>query len=79
LKVERPVCFGNALLPDHLSPSKGQTRTEDLGLRVVSGFVEGHDGTLSGQIDCTLVWWHWQSGSPNAVVQVAYSASDRPF
>lgn len=28
---------------------------EDLGLRVVSGFVEGHDGTLSGQIDCMLV------------------------
>ena len=26
LKVERPVCFGNALLPDNLSPSKGQAR-----------------------------------------------------
>ena len=29
---------------------------ENLGLRVVSGFVEGHDGTLSGQIDCMLVY-----------------------
>lgn len=29
---------------------------EHLGLRVVSGFVEGHDGTLSGQIDCMLVY-----------------------
>jgi hypothetical protein len=29
---------------------------ENLGLRVVSGFVEGRDGTLSGQIDCMLVY-----------------------
>lgn len=31
---------------------------EDLGLQVVSGFVEGYDGTLSGQIDCMLVCGH---------------------
>jgi REP element-mobilizing transposase RayT len=59
LKVERPACFGKVLLPDHLSPSKGQTRRvvrhveqKEFNFRTLETLQKGN--VLDGDADRTI-------------------------